>query len=91
MYIYMCVYIYIIYIYMYTYVYIYIYIYIYIYMFLQGAREVLLVWHYLSNTASFVFYGAPCLTRLHELLFATFEEHMRQTSIVRQVVPPELY
>ena len=31
-----------------------------------------------------------CLTRLFELatLFATFEEHLRWTSSVRQVVPP---
>ena len=51
----------------------------------------LLVWRYLSNTASFVFYGITCLIRLIEFvaLFVTFEENPRETSSVRQVVPPE--
>ena len=46
---------------------------------------------YLSNAASFVFYGIACLMRLIEVtaLFATFEENMCQTSSVRQVVPPD--
>ena len=54
-------------------------------------RVALLVQRYLSNTASFVFYGITCLIRLIELaaLFNTFEENMCQTSSVRQVVPPE--
>ena len=49
----------------------------------------LLVSRYLSNTASFVFYGIACLIQLIVVaaLLTTFEEHMRQASSVRQVAP----
>ena len=46
----------------------------------------LLVQRYLSNMASFVFYGITCLIRLIEFAtgFATFEESQCQTGSLRQ-------
>ena len=54
------------------------------------------MWHYLSNAtclkqASFVFNGITCLIRLIGFAALSFmvEEHLRQTSSVRQVASPD--
>ena len=68
--------------------------YIHVYVLFEEARFV--GWHYLSKdlskTASLVFYSVTSLMRLLEFdaFFTTLEEHLRETSSVRQVAPPDM-